>query len=364
MPQHPLDEPAIAAGARLADVNGVVMPMDYGDLASEYAAARIGAGLYDARDRGLIELRGNDRAAWLNNLVTNTIKPLQPGDGNYAFAINLKGRILADFNMLVLDDAIWLDIDRRLISKVSAHFERYTITEDVTRADRSDEFVRLGLLGPQALEIADALGVSNAAVMPALASTPAPLMGKHRLLVRHDFAGVFGVEFHIEAADAAGCWNRLLEIGRPVGLRPVGRTAVNVLRIEAGIPWYGQDIDEDTLPAETDQIERAVSYVKGCYLGQEVVERMRSRGALPRKLVGLRVQGTDPPEPGISLLKGDVEVGRLTSTCRSLILGAAVGLGYVKTGHNAPGTQLAAAGAHPIVCEVVALPFRRQEMTG
>lgn len=360
MVEHSWAELMHTAGAQWEAVRDLRMPQYFGDFDAEYAAASAGAGLYPAVDRGLIEVRGKDRAAWLHNLTTNTVKTLQPGDGNYTFAINVKGRILMDFNVLVLGDALWLDIDRRLIAKAMGHFDRYTIMEDAQCRDRSADYARLALVGPRAFEIADALGVSNARVMPALASVPVPLAGKHRLGVRHDFAGVFGMELYVETADAAACWNRLLEIGRPVGLRPVGWTAVDTLRIEAGIPVYGPDIDEEILPAETGQIERGISYVKGCYLGQEVVERMRSRGALARKLMGVRfapVAGVQPLLAPGPLQAGGMEAGRLTSARRSRAMDAWIGLAYVRSAQAKPGSRVTLQAEPQVDGEVVALPF-------
>ncbi|MEP0841597.1 MAG: aminomethyl transferase family protein [Phycisphaerae bacterium] len=349
-----------AAGAAWGDVRGMSMAVDFGDAEGEYAAGSAGAGLYAPLDRGLIEVRGRDRAAWLHNLTTNAIKTLQPGDGNYTFAVNVKGRVLMDFNVLVATDALRLDIDRRLIAKALAHFERFTISEDVQCRDRSDEFARIALLGPRAVEIAAALGVTQAGAMPALASVPLSSGGGHEWLVRHDFAGVFGVELHVASAAAAAWWERLLEIGRPAGLWPVGWKAVDTLRIEAGIPQYGRDIDEEVLPAETGQIERAVSFVKGCYLGQEVVERMRSRGGPARVLVGIRFAGDRTAQEVAAgpLLADGGEVGRLTSACPSPALNAWIGLGYLRTALARPGTRVALAGRPDRAGEVVTLPFR------
>jgi folate-binding protein YgfZ len=350
-----LEDQLNAAGARVSD-NGQVE--DYGDPALEYAAAVSGAGLLDARSRGLIEVTGSGRAVWLHNLTTNTVKTLQPGEGNYTFATNVKGRILLDFNAVVLADAIWIDIDRQLIAKALAHFNRYLIAEDVRLRDRSDEFVRIALTGPKAAQVADAVGATQAPVMASLGSAPVMLVQKRRLLVRHDFAGVFGAELYIEAEDAPACWSRLIEIGRPVGLRPIGNSVVEVLRIEAGIPLYGKDIDEEVLPAETQQIERAISYVKGCYLGQEVVERMRSHGALARKLIGLRLERLDRVEPGMPLRSDGVDVGRITSLCYSFALQEPVGLGYAKTALAHPGTALRVGPAPDVEARVAPLPFR------
>jgi folate-binding protein YgfZ len=358
MASHPLDDALQSAGAAFDDVRGLRVATDFGDIRAEYDAALTGAALYDARERGLIELTGKDRAPWLHNLVTSAVKTLQPNEGNYAFATDVKGRILFDLNVLVLDDRIWLDVDRRLIEKAMTHMDRYLIMEDAKLSDRSDAFARIALLGPKAPDIVAQLGASHAPSMASLGSTTVTLLDKPRRLVRHDFAGVFGAELYIEAEDAPACWKQLLQFGQSVGLRPVGRTAVHVLRVEAGIPAYGEDIDDTVLPAETQQIERAISYVKGCYLGQEVVERMRSHGALARKLVGLRFDGDPNVQSGAKLLINGTDAGRITSVCRSYAVDATIGLGYLKTAHGNPGTRVNVAAEPPTEAEIVALPFR------
>jgi folate-binding protein YgfZ len=349
------------AGAVWQEVEGVRVPRHFGDMQREYAAALSGAGLYLASLRGVFELRGNDRATWLNNLVTNVITTLSPGEGNYAFVPNVKGRIVADVNMLVLADAIWLDIDRRMIEAAVKHFDHYRIMEDVQWEDRSEAFLRLALLGPGAKEIAEALGATHAPAMASLGNTSVPLCQKQRLLVRHDFAGVFGVELYIHREDAEACWARLLEIGRGVNLTPVGYEAVEALRIEAGIPASVQDIDETVLPAETQQIERGISFQKGCYLGQEVIERMRAYGGLARKLVGVRFPAGAGVSPGAHLQVNGADAGRITSVCHSPAMKSTLALGYLKTAHANPGTEVRLADAPDVIGEVIPLPVRKPE---
>lgn len=358
MREHPLDEAVAAAGARYFEIDGALIVSDFGEPRAEYDAGIQSAGLYDARERGLLEVSGSDRAAWLHNLVANTVKTVGAGEGNYAFVLNVKGRILFDCNILVLADRIWVDLDRRFAAKAMSHFGRYHITEDVQLTDRSSEFCRITLVGPRAAEIAGALGATQAGNMATLGSTAVVLAHKPRLMVRTDFAGTLALEFYIESVDAPGCWNRLIEIGRGM-LRPIGDAAIEVMRIEAGIPLYGRDIDEDTLPAETAQLDRAVSFVKGCYLGQEIVERMRSRGGLARKLVGLKLASSDEVHPGAALKVDGAEVGRLTSVCESYAAAGTIGLGYVKTAYANPGTKLVVTAPAPIEAEVQSLPFRK-----
>jgi aminomethyltransferase len=337
-----------------------LVPEHFGSPSEEYEAAIRSAGLHDRSYRGLIEIGGCDRAAWLHNFVTNTVKTLQPGDGNYAFALNTKGRVVFDCNMLVHPETIWLDVERSHVAAAMTHLGRYIITEDVTLTDLSDQFVRLALLGPKAADVLAGLGASSAPAMAQLQHAALPMAGKHRPFMRHDFAGVFGAELWVEAVDADQCWSHLLDIGRHADLRPVGLAAVETLRIEAGIPWLGKDIDEDVLPAETLQIERGISYVKGCYLGQEIVERMRSRGSLARQLSGLRIEGDVRPDLPASIRIGGGDAGRVTSICQSPHVGAIIGLGYVRSAMSEAGTPVTiATRAGTFPAALAALPFRR-----
>lgn len=320
---------------------------------TEYVASQAG-GLFEA-DRGLLEAGGPDRAAWLNNLVTNTIKTLQTGEGNHTFALNAKGRVLTDLNMLVLPEAIWIDLPAAAAGQAAAHLERYHITENVTLSNRSTEFGRLVLLGGGGFEVAEALGVSQVRAMAQLGSTGVPLAGKHRLGVRNDAWGLPAFELFVEASDLAICRERLLEIGRPVGLRTVGPAVMEARRIEAGLPRWGAEITPEVLPAETGQLERAVSFHKGCYLGQEIVERMRSRGGLARKLIGLRLASLDGLADPPVLLRNGAEVGRLTSACASPAGVGAVALGMARLTVAQPGTRLTCGD---VEATVAALPFR------
>ena len=318
---------------------------------TEYAAAT-GGGLFEPA-RGLLEVTGPDRASWLNNLVTNTIKPLQPGEGNHAFALNVKGRILTELSMLVLPEAIWIDLPEESAESTAAHLERYHITENLTLTNRSREFGRLVLLGRGGFEVAVAMGVSQVQAMAQLGSTGVPLAGKHRLGVRNDSWGLPAFELFVEAPDLAVCRERLLGIGRPVGLQTISPAAMEVRRIEAGLPRWGAEITPEVLPAETGQLERAVSFQKGCYLGQEIVERMRSRGGLARKLMGLRLSSLDALADPPILLQSGAEVGRLTSVCESPAFGP-IALGMVKLAVTQPGSRLTCGG---VEATVGPLPF-------
>lgn len=309
-------------------------PVAFGDVAREIESARRAAALFDRSDRGLVEVTGADRKSWLHNLVTNQVNNLDENTGNYAFACELKGRVVFDLNILVLPDRVWLDIDAGVIDDAIAHLDKRLIMEDARMTDRTAEFARLGVSGPHAAQIAADLGVTNLVAMPALSSAPVG----DALLFRHDFAGVIGFELIVPRDAAAAWWDRLAEKAAPAGT-----AALDVLRIEAGIPWLGREIDEKTLPPETRQVERGISYHKGCYLGQEVLERMRSHGSLAKRLVlasiGAGPDGFSPPTLPAPLLLDGVEVGQLRSLVPQPTAEVRwVGLGYLRTKVAAPVT--------------------------
>lgn len=329
------------------------------DIVEQYSAAHGAAGIYTRPDRALIEVTGKDRATWLHNLVTNTVKTLSPGEGNYAFATSVKGRTVFDLYFYVLEDRIWLDVDDREREKALAHLNRYVITEDVALADRTGEMGRIALIGPRVVEVCATVGIANFAAMASLQHVGVTIGGALCRAVRDELGGLPVVEFLVEQPHAGAIDALRASVGA-AGLREIGRDALEVLRIEAGRPASVDDIDEDVVPPETGQIERGISYHKGCYLGQEVIERMRSHGVLARTLVGLRVDGDSRPERNAKVLLNDQEAGRVTSCCWSEAAGSILALGYLKTAFAKPGTSVSVVvGGANVSANVVALPIRQ-----
>lgn len=330
--------------ATMRDYLGVQLPANFGDAAAEYRAARTSAGLFDRSDRGVVIVTGADRQAWLHNLLTNAIKPLTPNTGCYAFAIDVRGRTLFDCNVLNLADAIWLDIATVWLAPAMAHLERFHISEDVALRDAASEFARFGVAGPRATEIAGVLGLAHLNDMPQLASVE--LGNEIGRCARHDFCGLPGFEIFVPRSEAKAAWDRC----RAAGAVACGHEVLDALRIEAGIPWSLRDLDEKVIPPETGQTERAISYKKGCYLGQEVIERMRSLGSPAKRLV--RVETSSPIGVPTPLRQGGKEVGRITSLIAHPEGGRFIGLGYLSARiTDVSGIQ---AGDPPCDVEVVA----------
>jgi folate-binding protein YgfZ len=303
------------------------------DMQAAHAAVRAAGGYGPVHPpRTLIEVTGGDRQSWLHNLTTNVVTSLNPGEGNYFFAINVQGRVIFDGNVLVFADRLWLELDARWEKAALAHLNKYVVVEDVALCDITAEWTGYEIFGPRAADCMEGLGLGNN--FTALAD------------VQHLAGAVAGANVHLVkdhlgpiprgvlwvASDAAPEFAaRLAEVAADCGLIAADATLRDTIRMEAGFPQSVDDIDDQVIPPETHQVERGISYVKGCYLGQEVIERMRSRGSMARGLVGLSIPGERVPEHGAPVFANGKEVGRVTSACHSPVLGTVLALGYVKT---------------------------------
>jgi folate-binding protein YgfZ len=311
--------------AHTVEQSGVPVAALFDTPAREYEHARTSAAVVDRSHRGLLVVTGNDRMSWLHSLVTNSVTALAPERGCYAFATDVKGRILFDLNILNRGESLWLDLDCSAIPTAATHFDRHLFTEDVRIADVSGQYARLGCTGPEVDRLASRIGLTGLASVPQIATRH--LDQDETLLLRHDFAGWPGFELILPRGQARAWWDRLVDLEA----HPIGHATLDLLRIEAGIPWLGRELNDAVLPAETGQTERAVSHNKGCYLGHEIIERMRSRGARARRLTRIEVPdgaGVALPAP---LRQGATSVGHATSLVPHPQHGNWIGLGYLNT---------------------------------
>jgi folate-binding protein YgfZ len=316
---------------------GVELPAFFGNPADEYQAANTAAGLFDLSDRGLIRITGSDRKTWLHNLVTNAVKTIDEGQGNYAFSVDVKGRIQFDLNLLVLADEIWLDVARDRVAAAMQHLDMRLITEDVQMSDMSAEWARLAVCGPKANTIAEQLGVSQLATLPQLGHLPLSDGGR---FIRHDLTGACGFELIAPRAESGDWWQRLVEFGAI----PCGTAARDALEIEAGLPRWGRDLDDQILPPETGQSQRGISYNKGCYLGQEVIERMRSRGVLAKRLMRVTAAGdANEPMPVTLTDQANGQSGRLLSLINHPASECRIGMAHVRANLE-PAVELKTPG--------------------
>jgi folate-binding protein YgfZ len=360
MPERtPLYEQTSAAGAVFVEEAGFLVPAHFGDDAAEYDAAQASAVLVDQSPRGKIEVRGADAARFLHNLTTNDILHLPPGGGCEAFLTTAKAKVIA--YLLIFRHAVpvdppgfSLDIAPGAAEKVMQHLDRYLISEQVEFANHTTSFAQMHLAGPRAAGLLEQVrGDPNLPTTP-LQHKAARFGGDAEGWIRrHDALGVPGYDLVCPAEQAATVWQRL----RQAGAQPAGFVACDVLRIEAGLPREGFEIDENTFAPEVGRIAETICYTKGCYLGQESIVMARDRGQVNRTLAGVQLPKKLVP-PGSRLFAEDKEVGRITSCVYSPRLGMGLGLAYIRRGHQEPGTKLevdVAGQRRP--AEVVKLPL-------
>jgi tRNA-modifying protein YgfZ len=301
---------------------GVPLVETFGELELEYGALRKGCVVIDQPHRGVIEVTGSERLDFLNRMVTQELKGIGPLQSRPSFWLNRKGRIDADLRVIELGDRTLLDMDIHAVPRTLAGLNAFIITEDVTLKDVSEDTHRLALHGPTS---AAALSLGDP---PPGHAARVPFAGADVLIERADLAGEVGLELHIPAHQTLDVYTRLTETQAKGAPRPAGWHAFNIARIEAGTPLYNIDFGPASLPHETGVIRSRVSFTKGCYLGQEVVARMESRGHSKGRIVGLRFAADEPRLPvagahiwSAAAPEGD-PVGTITSSTPSPMLGA------------------------------------------
>jgi folate-binding protein YgfZ len=304
-----------------------------GTLTAGYTALREHAAWLDLSARGKIRASGEDRARLLHAMTTNQVETLQPGEGCYAFFLSAQGRILADANLLCFEDHFLLDTEPETRTKVYEHLDRYIIADDVTLEDQTDRIATIAIEGPEARAVLARLGAPQP-VTPF--SSAAWALGT---VARLDSTGRGGFFLMIPMEEKRAVISRLTEAGIPEATVEDAR----IVRIESGRPRYGEEITERYLVQETGQLQ-AVNFSKGCYLGQEIVERVRSRAQIHRVLRRLEIDTGEPPAAGTKLKSGDADAAEIASAVYSPALGKTVALAYVRTQFAEPGTNITLEG--------------------
>jgi tRNA-modifying protein YgfZ len=306
------------------------------ELDGQYRALREGVGVVDRSTRGKLVVRGAEAAEYLESQLTNEVEALAPGEGCYAALLDRKGHIQADLRVLRLaSDVLWLDTEAAATDRLRTHLETYKIGRDVEIADVTDEHAIVALIGPAAREIA-----ATGPLAPEFAHRDTPL--------GRAVATDLGVDLLVPTAEA----ERVRAELRDAGAAEVTEQAAEILRVESGRPRYGTEMSEATMPAEAGIAERAVSFIKGCYIGQEPVARLHYKGKPNRHLRGLRLSGA--ARSGDPIRRGDRELGSIGTACISPALGP-IALAIVRR-EAAPGDTVA-VGSEGVSAEIVELPF-------
>ena len=355
----PLTELHRSAGATFTDRAGFEVPAHFGDPDHEYREALAGAVLFDRSPSGKVEMSGKDAPSFLHNLCTNDIVGLPLGAGCEAYFCEHRAKVLAHVLVYHVLSAgrhsFWLDVTPGFNDKVLKHLDRHLISEAVELTDQTEQFAQFHLAGPKAKDVLEA---ALAEPMPDLAEflhmerTFGSTATCH--VRRHDPLGVPGYDLVCRNDRGEGIWRML----KAAGAVPAGHQVWETLRIEAGTLVYGIDIGEDRVVMEVARAPRAVSYAKGCYLGQEPIVMARDRaGFVNRAFLGVKVLEGGALPAGTKLFRDAAEVGLITSSVMSPRLKAPLAVGYIRCGHQDPGLRLEAdtpAGRVPV--EVLPFP--------
>jgi len=347
------------AGANVGEAYGWRLPSTYSSLAEESEAATRRVGVLDRSYVGRLKLTGRDGLDLLNRLSTNDLEELTtPGQGTYTVLTSNKGRILDLLFVLRLEDHLLMLTGAENRQKVADWIDFYTFTEDVAIRDETEETAMLAVMGPNAASLLDNLTGEAVSALPRYGSVSARIGGIEVLVIRTDFARLPGYDIAVSSAQAGQLWTQLLSMGAELGVKPVGMEALEVVRIEQGVPVYGKELSEDVNPLDANLLE-FISFSKGCYVGQEVVARLNTYEKVQKYLVGLSWNLDNTPVLGAGLFLEGKRVGGITSAVKSPRLGKAIGLGYVRKTQAQPGVRLTIESADvQIAAQVEELPFR------
>jgi folate-binding protein YgfZ len=360
----PLETPLLAmhtsSGAAVGEYFGTLLPSHFGDFASEYKALRETVGLIDTNYRAFFSFTGPDRQRYVNAILTSNVRDLKPGEGTVGLLLNPQGHILAEVETFLLEGSLLTSCHAMIRERTFSTFDKFIIMDDVTLEDVTGVTGTLDIAGPRVAQLLAGMGVSNFADMPLLAHEEFSLGVIPFRLVRRELGGEAAATIIAAREHLAGLWQELEKRVRADGGAPVGMEALNSVRLESGIAWFGHDYDDKQIPHEAGLEHSHISYEKGCYTGQEIVERVRSRGHANRRLAELRFPVDEAAAAETKLLFAGNEIGSVTSSAFSPMLGQPIGLGYVRREHSAVGTQLNASG---IPAEVIAPPRQPKKIS-
>ena len=358
MPSEPLHDFLSQQGAQYGDVVGEQVAQNYGDTNAEYRALTESVALVDLSFRGCLAVLGDDRVKFINGQVTNEVAGLKPGEGCYAALVNAKAKMQADLHVYRLDDELILDFEPGLLEAVTQRLESHLIADQVELIDASPHFGLLSLQGPKTADALAALGLALPGEPFAHAKSPLNDLGEVYLM-NNDRYGTAGCDLYIPTVSLAKAAERLAKAVAEQGGRLAGWQATEVARVEAGIPRFGIDMGNNTLPPEAGLDTRAISYTKGCYIGQEIIARIRTYGRVNRTLVGYRPDANlaKTATTGTKLTDDSGKtLGTLTSIVNSPKFGL-IALGMAKRGSEFPGRQLTALEPATGQATVTKLPF-------
>jgi folate-binding protein YgfZ len=363
--ETPLAKVHASAGAKMGVWFGCALPDDFGDAAAEYRHARETVALIDKNYRAYLTFAGPDRVRYLNAILTNNIKGLAAGQGNISLLLNPQGHILAEIQTYALADKLFCVSYAMIRERLIEWLDKYIIMDDVTLTDETERYGTVALEGPKAAAAVKSLTGIDLGPLSELSSVGAEILrsaqddkGKTGAsgvlpcrIVKRSPGGIAGAEFVVERERLEELWQILAEAARERSGGPMGYSALSGLRLEQGVPWFGYDFGEKQIPHEGGLQDSHISYTKGCYTGQEIVERVRSRGQVNRKRVQLVFSGDVVPEAGTILTVDGKETGYVTRAARIWQPARIIGMGYLRREASAADSTLQWSGGTATVTQ-------------
>lgn len=341
MKESPLHNLHVQLGATFEEISGSSVPAHYGQVTVEHAAVRQAAGLSDLSHRGKIRVTGDDRIKWLQSIISNDLLPLQAGQGRYSSFLTHKGKMLGYFRVYVQSDAVWIE-DVGEVGDTTFHaLRKFLLYGTKAKMENcTDSWGLLVVSGPRSAEVVTAAFGTDVRSLDLLHMLSCTIGGQPAWLIRTEETGEQDFEVLIPSEGLTAAWEQLMSAGSTFGLKPVGAQAREALRIEAGLPKAGPDLNEEIVPPEANLEGKAFSLSKGCYPGQEVVARMDTYGNVRRHLVGLILQDKTVPPKGSKLFSGEREVGWISSAAFSPQRNAVLAFAFPLRDFSAPDTNL------------------------
>ena len=331
-------------GAKMGLWFGCDLPDRWESPEAEEKFARTSVALIDKNYRSYFSFTGPDRVRYVNAILTNNIKDLAPGHGNVSLLLNPQGRILAEIETYAFADKLFCVSYAMIRESLLETIEKFIIMDDVTLTDETDLYGTLALEGPKAATVVSELTGVDLAKIDDLVSTDASIAAIPCRIVKISPGGIPGAEFVVQRHQLESLWNLLEPAVRRHAGGPIGCSAFSAHRLAQGVPWFGYDFGEKQIPHEAGLQDSHISYTKGCYTGQEIVERVRSRGQVNRRRVHLIFSGATVPASGESLIVNGTQVGYVTRAAMLYSFGSPIGMGYVRKENNALGSELHWAG--------------------
>ena len=319
--------------------NNSQTPDHYDDSGSEAVHVRRSSGIIDLTGRGKLTITGKDHLKLLQGMLTNDMVKLEAGSGNHVTALTIKGRMLADIRAFKFGDFMIFDLEAGQQKVLAEHLNKFKLSYKADIKDTTDDYLHFHICGPKAAEVIKSVFNIDTTGLKEYSSKTIAFIDSEFFLIKINRTGETGFDIIIAEEHGDGLFSKLINDGKAAGLKPFGSDALNTLRIEAGIPVLGIDMDENTIPIEAGLWD-ALDFEKGCYIGQEVIARIKWRGRVNWHLVGFKTTDKSEITVGNKIYNDNKEIGRITSTTFSKSLNETIALGYIRREFKERGMEV------------------------